>query len=1353
MAQVADRHQPSFALYPINNDRTGWQSVGLPIMLIVPAKRTADGIPSGDSGVFDVKFIIEEAPGRAIVAGFQNRGLLVPNVERFSIDISSAQLSEVIIDVVGQNFFDQDTNQSKTNSTVRNGDLMQYGMLRGLSGAHGQVANGPIDTIQYYKDADYYDMSPFVMETWDLPHGHYRFVWQCSYYRRIVSPDGEVICIDSEPVITRLAFDMNHPGEIHEAMRKNTPATYFDGDRIDRDNTVLFYRPFADALQDIFDETELLRGINWVDKIPAQYVPYLSYLIGFDLPYFPSSTDNIRRALLRNGRRLQQLKGSNRAIRELFEIFGFTIDLANLWYSNNGQRFIAPNEKLPDDMSDQEITTDDVCHAEPLLDRYNESGFGRVRIPLLFRPLGNITVDGYFVELGSDAEKALRLAADATVIDLEALTTDRCAIDLSGFQHNSALVIPSSYTHRSRVLVDQIEGGIAESQNGTLPVINRSGVTYDFNTNSIDIVLDHYFDFTNSNTVIYVFATYEHRKIILPQTLQDLRSNRFDINILTFKDGEVPSSDIFEFLIEFLFRFKAFHSLLRKITFVLELDEIYNVQDFCFGGIYGQSITSTLGNLQVPPAIIPTEISGDVCIDVPSNRGFKDEDLTLRDKIRRLLEIEHDTWKALDGTHQVPSEQLPILQSLSRLTVRTGDNGSCEFTQYGQDRVIANDNINFDHENDSRNKLCSLEENTKDYCYKGRVGQELSTDLIMKLQEIFRNKPCSLSGGVGQYYMTPLIELNELSGGDPGTDAADLTQIENYYRSKHDKNYVRIMAFPRAEIHYSDRHYIDNIDETINNRFFATRRPSLEIEKDNLFIPGHRFISMANQENDLAHPNYNFRPWDDIFWLCPEDVPRGVIVPDLNPMLVLGTDDNEILSYNVVQLVYYGNNIPADIPVIDDHEASSIEPNNVTHSMWSSTEPGMSWSRGENFGDRFEQAIDQISSDDISLRYPLEALNQDKFTICFTDILGPIFRSANRNCECPSGDEVLIGESLDNIIGRTLTGSGVGPTEISATPGLTGGADYIDGYPAEFGMYTVNLSDFDFPREIIEGYGYSEYDISMYGAVGGEEELDHATAIGVPLLDTGQRVVTLMFKIGSGIKLEQSDAEYRYYEPYRLDCGCTLFECDETGASSATSAASEATSIPLQSSIVRCSENLFQNQDGSWDWNNDRVEIESSMILNESYGAKSCLMDGSIPNMMSLDDSVLLHGSDGLPTEGNFQFIDDYGLIYIGMFETYNDNMDYTLQVRDPRVPGSAGPTGEVVGRKAYRDGVITTDRQILQSMDSGFMVIAEGGEQRFDRFQTTFGCGDEVFDDPFTYHLDNDIVDDLNIIVTNVAV
>lgn len=1378
MANLGSEFQPNFALWPINNNRTGWQPVSLPTILVIPYTRTTDGLPVANSDVTELVYFIEDAPGRARVAGHDHIGIFVPELERFRRNISNQELASVKIDITGLRFFDKDTGVEKTYEEANDGDLMEYGQLRGQSGWK-TAGPGTIDTIVYLSHADYYDLSPFTIDTVDLPTGQYNFVWQGRYYPRVLSPDNEFVCMDTDQrVLARLSFAINHPGEIHQAMVDNTPAIYIENGGRNTDPTVGFYKPFADALQDIFDEQELLKGINWIDNIPAQLIPYLAYLIGWDLPYFPGSTDEIRRSILRNGRRLQQLKGSRRAIRELFEIFGFVIDIANLWYSKDGTRFIAPGEQLPDNLSDQEITTQVVCHSEPILTNYTTAGFGQIQIPLLFRPVGDITIDAWLVQQGTTTASALQDAVEQTATDIEAFSVENCGTTLEGYQISNTLIdgIPSSpILGKSRILVN-IETGKATTNTitGNEPPLNQTGVIYDPDKNILTITFDHYLAFDHDQ-VLYGFATYNREKIVLPPDLQNLRSNRFDINVLLFKNGEQPSSDIYEFLLTFLTKFKAFHSLLRKITFTVELGAIYNVSDLCIGGRQAQAADSDLGNLQVLPPIIPIDTTIAESCDVSAiQRGFKDSDLEYRRRLKQLLEEEHQGWKDLDDSHQVSNEQLPLLEALTRLQINLGQDSECQFTHLGQDRVLSSDS-DLDHNSDDRSKLCDLDGNVQDYCYKGRVGQELLIDRDLIIEEIFRIKPCTLMAGNGLFYLAPLDNNGELAGAD--TDSADLRNVENLNRSKHDRAYVELMGFPNAQLHYTDRTYLDSPEDALLNRYFATRKPSLEIEKDNMFMPGHRFISMMNLASDLTHPTYNLRPWDPPFDIvCPEDLPAPL--PDIDASLITLTDGDEDISFNILPLVYYGNGGNADIPSMDDHTVTAIINTMITHSIWSSSAPGPAFILGDG---SLTYTIDHKA--DGTLRFPLEALGVEKDTICLSSELSPIFRSANTNCTaCPEGDNVYNAQDLEDI---EATGTGVTDITNFAPVDTLTGVDYIDGYPAEFGQFTVDIGDYDFLRGGQEGYGFSTYGTSTYGAEEGDQvNTELAAGLGIPF-STTDTIKQLLFRLGSGIRLPSTDQEYRYYDPLRLDCGCSQYEC-ETVEATAVTAATEITSeefegggfgidgfgvvnfggIPADDapddssgsegmSITRCMIDRF-TQDGKFDFHPDKVEVVRKMILSEKVGAFDQYMDGSIPNMLALDNILIPPyagtGTEALmPNEGSFKFIDDYGIIHSGMFETFGSRMDITVQTRDPRV-WNEEPTGEVIRFRTFRDGIITTCRHIIEISTVGYTVVAEGCTQEVSRFQTTFGCGDEaVPGDPFAFHLDAAVGDDLDIIITNI--
>ncbi len=422
-----DRHDPSFFRFPLNNSRTGFRPFFLPLVLVEPNRRTSDGFPVGGSAVFNTRFFIADAPMPARVAGPFNTGLLIPQTDLFTLDVSTLDLAKVQISLSGQPFFDGETGVAKTFEEAKEGDVFAYALLE-----NGSTATD----IPFLPDANYYDLSTFKISVEDLPRPErYFFVWEVGYNVRVLSSDNEFICTNDEQAIAQFKQEVAHPGEIHHEMFKKTPDVYFDTENItlEKSKVLQFYRPFADMLQDIFDETKLIDGINFVDKIPAQLIPYLAFLIGWDLPNFPGVSDNIRRSILKQATRLQQLKGSRRALIDLFDIFGFSIQLLNLWFSKDGSRLIAPGETLPEELQDEEIELSESCQTDVLVSEFSEAGFGQIEIPLLFRPNLKLVLDAWLVTTDSPTRDALADASDAITDDAEAFATEVCATTADGF--------------------------------------------------------------------------------------------------------------------------------------------------------------------------------------------------------------------------------------------------------------------------------------------------------------------------------------------------------------------------------------------------------------------------------------------------------------------------------------------------------------------------------------------------------------------------------------------------------------------------------------------------------------------------------------------------------------------------------------------------------------------------------------------------------------------------------------------------------------------------------------------------------------------------------------------------------
>jgi hypothetical protein len=1010
MATVINRYNPSFSVFPIQNNRTGWKPVYLPVVLVVPARRDSVGDDIPNSDVSDVKFFIENAPGRAKVSGLKYQGIYVPVLERFVVNMSFENMQQYRVQLSGQIFYDKDTGEEKDYASARDGDSLY------LTLENGSAA----DKITYYKDADYYDLSPISIATIDLkPYGIYNFVWQASYNQRILTPDNELFCIGESIKLTRISIPTNHPGDVHKGMVENTPNVYFDGQSLDKDGTVAFYRPFADVLQDIFDEQTFIRGINWITAIPAQYIPYLGYLVGWDPPYFGSINDDVRLSFIRNAKKLQKLKGSKRAISELFEIFGFTIDIVNLWYRSDGKAFIGPYDPINAGFANDYVTLENVCTTEPMLADNSGSGFGNVTIPLLYRPNDNFTIEAWLVSNGQ-TRTDLNAVVDKSVSDPASLDQETCNSTADGMLISDAFdgVNMSTVVGHAKILVDIRTGtGTIEYKTGSA-TLSKESVKYDSDTNILNIIYDGYLDLSNNR--IFIFAIYNRNKITPSPTLTNLRSNRFDIRVLLYKDGEQPSSDLYDFLLDFLFKIKAFHSLLRKIIFTVSMGDVYNVTNFCVGGLNKQAIGLDAGELQVPPAIKPSDPT---CVPDQTERGFKEDDINLRQAVMSGLEEEHSTWKSLDGTHHVPADLVPIINSLSRLPIPQPESSPCEFTQYGQDRVLKDPDVDRDHNLDTRQKLCSLEANTKDYCYKGRVRDGLDIQSTVLLNEYLRCSPCTLMSGYGIYWSKAI------------SDALDRWKDKgNIRKSWSDTGFVRRAAW-NDPLHYTNRSAINPEDSS--DAFLAVRKPPLGITKDNLFFPGHRFIQMYGLLDNFAHPVYGFRPWDDLLNLpCPEDVPvqngQGVPIPDLHPHITVDTNGDEWLVFDNVQLVYYGNGLPPDVSNLGDHSAGSdsgITDDEVTHAIYTSVQP-LTGSEGAF-----------MESDTLT--------STSEGFICTTD---PIFNSANRHCECASDESAAAKDYVDgypSIRGRfnfdsTLgyVGDDAARIEWAEILGMADGSDY-----------------------------------------------------------------------------------------------------------------------------------------------------------------------------------------------------------------------------------------------------------------------------------------------------------------------
>lgn len=1177
-----DANQPAFYLFPVNNNRTAWRPFGLPIIMVVPHRRnTSNTLPN--STTFNVRIYVENVPQSALVAGHDHIGMRFPDRELYSISLSSTEISEHQIDISGTTIT-RDGNIISLEE-AQNGDIINY-----------TTTSGVIDTIEYISGADYYDLSDIVIDTESLPPGNYNIVYEAQYYNRVTSKEGksQFLCIDiNNTSLTLFRFAIQHPGEVLNEFYRHTPSPYLTDSSASKDTIIALYRPFTDILQDVMDEQNLLERINWVFDAPAEAIPYLLSLLGWDLPFFPKSLDQLRRAVLRRTVEFQNLKGSRRSIINIFRLFGFEILITNLWWSKDGKRLIRPGEKLPNPYTDQEISIAskfqiDICLANAIIDN-----FGSFNTPLLFRSQvifglddfkslqdgGNVTVDAYNVTYGSEAWYSLQTITN-NILERPGEYGEEagCIIDNDGFINTTAIhnaVNGLELNGYSQIL---LSGKLGDATNeilfGKRPPLTIQNTRIDRETNSLVYGLNGYYD-KEDNERIFIFATYNKLETIVPPDLDGLQSNYFDIQVLTKTLDEFADPVTLEFAIEFLRRLKAYHSQLNSILTRVDLTETYEVTDISIGGDYDQRYDTDIGRLQVPPAIIPN-VPGDIndCTKLdPESLGYKESDIALR--LRKLMNMpeEFAAWAALDNRTTEST-------AISRLAIPNvaPNRSEAKYTYRGQDRVSGtrvellgteyspspnanqhisgptdgsslspNDDINSGNFQTTGPKLTTnhnssqygsftrqhteirnshFKLNGSDYYYKGRVDDELLYRPTIINDEIIRNKPCELGLGSGIYWTYPLFSRVATPGTvKPSnksksqkvrfTGKASQSSIKHhlegvqsiYLTSDKSQSMLsdlyRDYGTPSSEtIHYSNR----VSDEYLDQRYqLALERPSLDIQKATLHLPGCRFPRINMLQDDFNHPVWRAKPWDDTHnSYCDKKH-----INTINYSIIKNDDGNEALVYDDMPFTVIGNGLFPDISGLGDHTIgtdAAFEAMDIIHKVYmadANSKPAI----------QFEQVCDYDGSVTSGLIQTSE----------------PIF---NSHSQC------------DDTVGIYQ--------------------DFADGYPCVS--------------------GYQNYEDVNIGRSGQYEDI--FTGLG---LDTAYESGTqYLFTLGSGIRIEKG---------VRLDCNCAVAGCGPE---------------------LNCGLESFKDDDGQYDWNMDHIKIIPSMVLNEKIGTKNYTLDGSIPTLLEL---------------------------------------------------------------------------------------------------------------------------------------
>lgn len=1246
MAQSLDRFQPTLYEFPIQNNRTGWHPVWTPTLLVVPWSYDVNGRRIDGSRINSITFAIEK-PRQISVAGHpQNYDPLGPKPEAspdvilFEITLTYDQLIQHKIELSDVKFYDQQNNI--TDDPIE-GDNIQFINSRGIQGQ-----------VEYLPDAEYFDLSSIEINVDNLPSGRYVASWTVNYFRRIDQDNQVLYCIDKEQEQkSKLDYKINHPGEIHEEMVKRTPALYMENIDRKQDFTVNLYRPFADILQDHFDEGELFYGINWIRKIPPQLFPYLSYLIGIELPTQSNiqSIDKIRRRMLERGVELQRLKGSELAVKELFSILGFVVEIVNLWVDTEGDRFFAPNELDPEPriFPRDEIISTPVSQTDPLVAKYSESGFGNFEIPLLYHNIhGEIVINAFIVKSDSDADNDLQGVINNLLEDPNYLTKDTIINGPDGY-----LMLPSEISSisksglesSSRLVVSDIEV-LAQSHTG-LPVIRFDGVKYDILRDRLRINFADYKDLSKSTA--YIFATYVRNKIEVPEHLKNNQTNRFDVKI-TSKTGEIEPS-LYDYLIDSLFKFKAFHSLLRKISYDADLRDFYNVTDFCANSYLSQQQDSN--GLMIPPACPPDVcyISNE-CTEQNARGGLREIDSAVRGIILEGLKEEYDRW------HDVTKEWLTIAEE-KRNEIEWAKNYSNinipipngEGDNYGQDRVshdfvvevIGNTNYDIGDRFDVVYMGTYLEtvnstdlirfniQTTRYQILSDLVGVGVSIELVRKIDTNIFYVSMIIDVDQEPDIRSKIAELDRISTPDYcyksrvkdlltfKTNIPLKTVVRNrpcnlmqglgvYYYLEHGSlNNVRgwyndLLQKSDQNLHYSNDLFFENFYHG------SHQRPSIDIEKIGFGFPGHRQIRGGLLE-DFTHPTHKARPWD-ISDKCFE------LLNPLNARIIKITEVdgtiNESLVFDEEDLFYEADHTRPDITTY-----SGQSNNEFTHAIFSTTE-----NRPAIYLDNTIYTSDsEIESD------------------------SPVFETA-RKCD-------------------------------------TGGyLDYRDGYAASVGELSFNNDDIWASRGAIESDLESTATTTAVATYSSEILIEKS-----PESDT-----------------IQTYDEYSVWKGYRYDCDCLDYLCIND---------------------QRNCNHFFKDRNDQYDFNNDHLEIDYVASLKERMSGECYQYSGEITDWLNWDFDT---------SESNeVRFKDDYGIQYYIIFEENAETLDITYETFQPRIWGKESD-GYIENGKVFRNGIITTIRQVFMLQNGQWVLNAEGTNQEIGYRQTNYDCDIPTPENKFNY-------------------
>ena len=930
-------NQAVFNLFPYNNNRTAWRPVSFPIILTVPFSKGLDGSPIDNGNIYidetnAIQISIEGAPDRAKVVGHTNIGRYVPDQSLYVVNISyqellNRQISQSLYPIYDENFVETDD--------FSKAKYFKY-----------TTNTGVIDYIEYIRHTTYYDLSDIEIPTEDLPIGLYYLKYHTNSYKRIVVND-QLVCIDTESVIENSSrILINHPGDVLSEFYYSTPSAYVEDTSKSKHPLVQLYRPFTDILQDIYDEQNFIENANWIYDCDEQMLPHIAATLGWDIP---SISDNAgtRRALIRKITEIQKLKGSKAAIEKIYQIFGYQIFINWLDTQNKPVRY------------------EDSINVDILLYNYYSDKFITLDIPLVFKPEHTSNIP-FNINKSSDITIYAIAAKPETASELLQVSEfSNFTIDADGIITPEELLNLNIDNDNTSIVV--IKNGVVNTvrNNGVSPPLSDNSIVYDKEHNTLSISINRKIE---GDEKLFCYAIYNKVTQISEQT------NKFIIQILD-DSQEVIDQHSIDFINSLISNIKSYHSQLAYTQSVSNLGETYLVNDLCAGGDYYQRRDTDLGKLQVPQAIIPTDGCG-----APEDLGYKRSDIQYRNAIINDVLKEFYITKTYDSRNDsIFSSNIPTLTKV---------NGT--FSHYGQDIIepdsksdvyyysIEPENYinkiggginkyeqNIESSTNSNSPLPLKSEvlstsnglsktlDTSDFCMRGRVSDTVTGSNTILIKEKVSSKLCGVSYGVGVYYTFPAKSAVVVAGtsNPQNTSKTARTQYsgqsKSYGEEKHKEALIgtkansylgdlsRSIDTNKVTLHYSDRGEI----YPDSKKMLALQRPSLDIQKPNMHLPGCRFPMYSNMETDYISTSIKARPWDSAFSkVCGPFNTCNKRPSYLNATITIGTDGNEYLIFDDVNYIAYGNGIKADIENYGDN-STSISESYIIHRIYSTAKP------------------------------------------------------------------------------------------------------------------------------------------------------------------------------------------------------------------------------------------------------------------------------------------------------------------------------------------------------------------------------------------------------------------------------